>query len=301
MIDEQEWRSVLQVARDGTLSLAAEHLCVSQPSLMQCIKKIEERLGAELFDRSQTPLKLTEVGALYVRQAKEFERLQEELIRGAADMRELKAGTLTIACPPAQAECYLIAPLADFQREYPGIRLKVLARQETELLETLESGEADFALLYGPVDAEKLETVPLLREQVLLAVPPGHRLTRGASSQPLPLPKASFGELAGEPFIAVQEAAFAKSFEALCARMGKHPKVVFEVGSIMDAAQLAAAGMGLTLVTDMLLYHAPFVKTPIFLELKEETAERELVAAFSKEKRLGAAARKFIGLLKAQG
>lgn len=59
MIDEHEWRSVLQVAEDGTFSAAAKHLFVSQPSLSQCIKKIEGELGALLFDRSQIPLQLT--------------------------------------------------------------------------------------------------------------------------------------------------------------------------------------------------------------------------------------------------
>ena len=54
MIDEHEWRYVLQAVEDGTFSAAAKHLFVSQPSLSQCIKKIEGELGTLLFDRSQT-------------------------------------------------------------------------------------------------------------------------------------------------------------------------------------------------------------------------------------------------------
>ena len=64
MIDEHEWRSVLQVAKDRTFSLAAKHLFISQPSLSQCIKKIEGELGMQIFDRSKSPLQLTEAGRI---------------------------------------------------------------------------------------------------------------------------------------------------------------------------------------------------------------------------------------------
>ena len=87
MIDEHEWRSVLQVAKDGTFSAAAKHLYISQPSLSQCIKKVETELGVRLFDRSQTPLALTTAGEIYVRQAKEILRIRQALVQEVADLR----------------------------------------------------------------------------------------------------------------------------------------------------------------------------------------------------------------------
>lgn len=59
MIDEHELISVLQILKDGTISQAAKNLFLSQPSLSQCIKKIENELGMQIFDRRQTPLQLT--------------------------------------------------------------------------------------------------------------------------------------------------------------------------------------------------------------------------------------------------
>ena len=88
MIDEHEWRSVLQVAKDGTFSAAAKHLYISQPSLSQCIKKVETELGVRLFDRSQTPLALTTAGEIYVRQAKEILRIRQALVQEVADLSE---------------------------------------------------------------------------------------------------------------------------------------------------------------------------------------------------------------------
>ena len=93
MIDEHEWKSVLQIARDGTFSAAARHLYISQPSLSQCIKRLEDELGTPLFDRSQTPLMLTEAGRIYLEEAKKVQAVRYDLERRIADLSELRTGT----------------------------------------------------------------------------------------------------------------------------------------------------------------------------------------------------------------
>ena len=120
LIDEHEWRSVLQVAEDGTFSAAAKHLYVSQPSLSQCIKKIEGELGEALFDRSPTPLQLTSAGEIYVEKARQIQRLKQELVKGTADLSELRTGNLCIGSSRTRSSCYLTQPLIDFHRNYPG-------------------------------------------------------------------------------------------------------------------------------------------------------------------------------------
>ena len=96
MIDEHEWRSVLQVAEDGTFSAAAKHLYISQPSLSQCIKKVETALGVRLFARSQTPLALPTAGALDERHVRvdAGERALEHLAAVAASAAGLCAAAL---------------------------------------------------------------------------------------------------------------------------------------------------------------------------------------------------------------
>ena len=111
MIDEHEWRSVLQVAKDGTFSAAAKQLYIAQPALSQCIKKVETELGVRLFDRSQTPLALTPAGTIYVRQAKEILRIQQSLVQEVADVSELSTGSLTVGGARQGTVCVLIATL----------------------------------------------------------------------------------------------------------------------------------------------------------------------------------------------
>lgn len=148
MIDEHEWRSVLQVAKDGTFSAAAKHLYISQPSLSQCIKKVETELGVRLFDRSQTPLALTTAGEIYVRQAKEILRIRQALVQEVADLSELRTGSLTIGSSRTRSACFLIDPLVAFHRQYPGIQLAIKEAPVRTLEEYAAAGTVDFALLY---------------------------------------------------------------------------------------------------------------------------------------------------------
>jgi DNA-binding transcriptional LysR family regulator len=86
-------------------------------------------------------------------------------------------------------------------------------------------------------------------------------------------------------------------YSDLCIETQCTPDVVFEANSIVDAAELCAAGMGATLVTDMVVNNGRWTEPPCFFNLEESVDERRLVAAYSKNKHLSQAAKKFIELL----
>lgn len=301
MIDEHEWRSVLQVAEDGTFSAAAKHLFVSQPSLSQCIKKIESELGELLFDRRQTPLQLTAVGEVYVEKARRIRQLKQALVQQAADLSELRSGSLCIGSPRTLASCYLTQPLTEFHRLYPGIHLKVKEHSLHGLKEDALRGMVDFALLYAPLSDTSFVSVPLLQEQTLLAVPMSHPLVRKyGGRQVIPYPKISFSRLHQQPFIRLQETCCCMSrvYTELCQRTQCRPDVVFEANSIIEAAELCAAGLGATFVTDVLARSWQRKEMPFFFELEEPVETRQLVAAYGCHQRLSQAAKTFLTLLR---
>ncbi|WP_432646164.1 LysR family transcriptional regulator [Mitsuokella sp.] len=301
MIDEHEWRSILQVAKDGTFSAAAKHLYISQPSLSQCIKKVETELGVRLFDRSQTPLTLTPAGKIYVRQAREILRIQKSLVQEVADLSELRTGSLTIGSSRTRSACFLIKPLVAFHQQYPGIHLSVREAPVRTLEEYAASGDVDFALLYGTSGRRDLVSIPLCRERILLAVPKTHPLAARKSENPAVLPRISFAELSDEPFIKLQPfRQMADVFDKLCLKTGTEPHVIFEANSIIEAAELCASGLGATLVTDMLVRSWRWREEAVFFELEEEVAERELLAVYSKRRHLSLAAQKFIEFLRVE-
>lgn len=300
MIDEREWQGVLQVARAGSFSLAAERLLVPKSSLLQCVRKVERELGEELFHKRCSPLRLTAAGELYVRKAREFERLRKELFISLAKSNLPEESSLVVAGLHAPMEYYL-APLAGHFRElFPGMRLSMLKRFNSELVPMLLGGEADLALLYEPLYGEGIETVPLLKEQLLLAVPPGHRLTRGMGSQPLPPPSISFAELASEQIILQDDFWVSESFEELCERAGVTPRVS-ESRPALEAVQRVLEGEGVALITDLFLYRVPLPQAPFFLSLEEKSPKRYLSAAFRASGQLAAGAQRLIKYLQEHG
>lgn len=301
MIDEHEWKYVLQAASDGTFSAAAKKLFVSQPSLSQSIKKIEGEIGMPLFDRSQTPLQLTAAGEIYVRKAREMQRIYHELVQETADLTGMKSGTLIIGSSRTRSTCYLTQPIIEFHRRYPGIRLMVKEHSVYELKQVVAEGAVDFALIYEPLE-NNFERIPLLTEKTLLALPATHPFVQGYNHIPgTPYPKMSFARMHGQPFICLQESRrMSRIFSDLCVETQCRPDVVFEANSIVDAAELCAAGMGATLVTDMVVHKGRWSEPPCFFQLEEQVDDRQLVAAYGKNKHLSQAARKFIELLQGE-
>ena len=122
---EQDMKYIYQVYQDGSFSAAAEHLYMSQPALSIAVKRVEESVGAELFDRSRRPLALTEAGQNYIDTLQGILRLEEDLARQIEDLRGLKTGTLRLGGTHF-LNCYILAPiLAAFAKEYPGIRIEL--------------------------------------------------------------------------------------------------------------------------------------------------------------------------------
>ncbi|MCR5757794.1 MAG: LysR family transcriptional regulator [Selenomonas sp.] len=287
MLDEHEWKYVLQIVTEGTFSAAAKRLYVSQPSLSQAIKKIEGEIGLPLFDRGQTPLQLTEAGEIYVRKAREMQRLYHELMQETADLSGLKSGTLTIGSSRTRSSCYLTQYLIEFHRRYPGIRLLVKEHSVSTLKEAVAAGTVDFALVYEPME-NSFARIPLLTERTLLALPAMHPLAQSyQQEQDGTYPVLSFAQMQGWPFIKLQDRRrMAQIFYDLCAVTHSEPDVVFEANSIVDAAELCAAGMGATLITDMVANSGRWSHQLCCYALEEPVEDRELVIAYGKNKHL---------------
>lgn len=296
MLDEHELNAVLKVAEMGSFSLAARKLFVSQPSLSQCVKKLETELGVQLFDRTSNPLELTQEGRVYVECAQHICKIKEDLLQKIADLSELRTGSLNIGSSYTRSMCLLRDVLPIFCHQFPGIKVQVCEASNFSLLERLQNGELDFALLYEPLDKKLFSTIPLMDEKVLLAVPRGHRLAKGIPlKQSEPYPKISFKDLADENFIILKKTRKMREiYDVLCNKTGTRPNAIYEANSIIGSAELCAKGMGMTLVTDTLRYYSTPEETPVVYELEEWQQTRKLVIAKKKDKVTSKAAERFI-------
>lgn len=281
-------RYFVAVARTGSFTRAAEACHVAQPSLSQQIRRLEEELGGPLFDRSGGRVRLTPMGEALLPRAERILAEAAALVQEAQEFAGLTRGRVVVGTTPVSGSYVLPPVLAAFHRRYPGIAITLREESTAALLDLARQGEADVCLVTHPVRDPDLTEVPLITEDLLLAVPPGHPLAGGG---PVPLAAA-----AGEPFILLKQGmGFRDVVLAACAAAGFTPRAVFETTHIETAQSLAAVGMGVTLVPRMtaLRDRQP---APVYVELAPPRPTRTLALCWRRDRYQPQAVRAFVAV-----
>lgn len=284
-------RYFVAVARHRSFTRAAREHHVAQPSLSQQIRRLEEELGAPLFDRTPGQVRLTPVGEVLLPRA---ERILAEAEAALQEVREslgLRRGQVVVGTTPISGSHVLPPAVAEFRRRFPGVTVTLIEESTATLLDLTRRGEADLSLVTYPVNDPDLDVSPLITEDLLLAVPPGHRLA--AQAAPVPLAAA-----AGQPFILLKEGmGFRYVTLAACAAAGFQPEQVFESSHIETVQALVAVGMGVALVPRMTMVRDR-TPAPVFLELAPPRPTRTLALAWRQDRYLPEAARAFMEVLR---
>jgi LysR family hydrogen peroxide-inducible transcriptional activator len=245
-----QFRYFLAVARLRSFTRAAEHEHVAQPSLSQQIRKLEDELGARLFNRLGRSITLTSFGQRFEQRAR---RVLAELEGARQEMDEmlgLHRGSVNLGAIPTLAPYLLPAVLASFGRAYPGIAVSMREGLTASLLAEVAAGELDLALLRLPVPGAEFVSESLVKEGMLLALPPRHRLSRRPSRQ------VTLDDLAEERFLLLKDGhCFREDVLQICKRCRVNPNVVFEGGQFDTLVAMVAAGAGVTLLPEMARRH----------------------------------------------
>ncbi len=142
-------RYFLQIAETSSFSEASRQLCVSQSTVSQQIKQLEDELGAELFVRDSHNVKLSDYGIQFLPYAK---NIAEDVRSGVArikDVSGLSVGTINIGA--TYTFCPLLGKtIEEFMKEHKGISIKLTCASMEELMQMLEDGELDTVLSYRP-------------------------------------------------------------------------------------------------------------------------------------------------------
>ncbi|GAA0520325.1 transcriptional regulator [Saccharopolyspora subtropica] len=269
------------VARHEHISRAAAELHVSQPSLSRTIARLEAELGVPLFDRQGRHVRLNRFGAAFLRRVDRALGELDDARRELADEAGEQRGTVAVA---SETLLTLIDPLTRFRAAHPGIDVRLYQSSAEVMWQRLRRGEVDVCLASQPADPS-LETTEVLREEVLLAVPLGHRLAGRTSCH--------VEELAGEPFITTSPGYWQRDLtDRVFAAAGLTPTISFECDEPGVTAYLIRAGLGIGLIPEMARRLAPH--EPIaYLHLQAPTCHRVLSFVRRREAYLSAAVRVF--------
>ncbi|MCR5324431.1 MAG: LysR family transcriptional regulator [Lachnospiraceae bacterium] len=174
----KQFKYVLVLSDQKSFSRAAEELGISQPSLSQYVRKIEEELGVRLFDRSGSSLRLTDAGKAYIEAGRAILDIEQRMKGRFDDLNECRSGSVSIGVSPHRSICILPKAIAEFRAKYPGMQIIVDERVGSELLDRAEHGEYDLCITTLPVDENIFKYEPMKRDECVLAVPKGCELDR---------------------------------------------------------------------------------------------------------------------------
>jgi DNA-binding transcriptional LysR family regulator len=280
------------VSRHLHFTRAAEELNVAQPSVSQQIRKLEAELGTPLFHRMKRNVALTEAGTLFLRHARSVLQQLEEARIEVQELNGLRKGTLAVGAPPSVGTHLFPRALASFSRRHPGIALAFREGGSRTLVQALEDGELDLAVVIQPIRHPALETLPLLEEKLMLAVPRAHPLAAARR-------KVRLAELRDEPFVLLREGAYDLRDQTLaaCRRAGFEPRVALDGGEMDSVLRFVAAGLGVAILPEMVLGDIDPDRGPITMQLAAPRLSRSLVLARRRDRYFSAAAREFVRVL----
>lgn len=151
----------LAVVREGTISAAAQALHVAQPSLSRQMKELEEELGVTLFERGNRRIILTEEGMVLRRRAEEMVRLMQLTEDEILQVKKHISGTVRIGAGESCSFHYLSRTASALAKEYPDIRFQITSGDTRDLMDELNNGLIDFAVIFTEVDHSRYQSIEL--------------------------------------------------------------------------------------------------------------------------------------------
>lgn len=154
------------IAEASSVSKAAEQLHITQPTLSRQLKELESELGTELFTREKNRLKLTEAGLFLKSRAEEILALTQRTAQEFEDRKkDLFSGNIAVGCVEADNSDTLSMMLENFVADYPEVTFNIFTATGDDILDRLDKGLIDLAILLEPVDTEKYHKIVLPRTE----------------------------------------------------------------------------------------------------------------------------------------
>ena len=235
-------RSFLEVAERLHFGNASSRLHISQPTLSHQIRRLEEYVGAPLFDRTSRSVRLTEAGLALVPEARrvliDFERALTQTRTAASG----GAGHLSIASIGAGLNSVLPLIVGRLRERVPGVAVQIVQMGTPELLSHLRMRELDFGIVRSADGAAGVRIETLVNEPMVAVLAAGHRLAGQAEVAP--------SDMRDEDFVLWPRASnpvFHDQVLALCGAWGFVPRVVMEGADIETQLGLVSAGIGVSM------------------------------------------------------
>lgn len=294
-VDLDLYRVFHAVARSGSVSAAARELYVSQPAITQAIKRLEEQLGVQLFQRTSRGMSLTPEGDTLWRHIDSAYGLITAAERKLSQVRSLEDGEITVGAGDTLCKHYLVPHLRAFHSLYPKVRIHVTNRTTPETTELLKAGKVDLGIVNLPLSPDpSLAVEETLTVHDCFVAGPGFTHLKDA--------RLTFQELTGHPLLLLERASNSRRFlDSFARSRGVSLTPEIELGSSDLLVEFAAVGLGVACVVREFV--GPELRSGRLFEVRltEELPARGAGIVTMKDVPLSRAAGEFARLLRSSG
>lgn len=287
-MDFDQLRSFVEVARLKNFSRAGAKLGLTQPAISTQIRQVEEEFGVRLFDRIGKKVFLTQPGVLLLEHAGKILNVQKEAFDALRDMMPVPAGHLMLGA--TEGSCLYLLPkvFGAFKKRHPEVKITIYRNFTTKIVQKLQEDSLDLGFVSLPVDVREIETIPLFREPVDVAVAANHPLASRAS--------VTAEEIARHSWIFPKTSRTRVMIEELFRGVRPPVHVTMELSGVETIKKFIGIGLGISLLSRS--YAAAEVKAGILklVPLAEPKLERHLGLAYRTDRYLSRSAQAFIDI-----
>jgi DNA-binding transcriptional LysR family regulator len=252
LLSLQQIRCFCAALELGSFTAAGEALGVSQPAVAEQIRKLEQALGADLFVRAGRGVTATDAGRAFAEHAARSLRAVEDAADSVDELTELRAGTIALGIFGGPSAWRLDELAVAFLHQHPDVSVRLIGRNSSVIAERVRRGELEAAVVLLPIDDERLDVRPIVRDEVLYVSADAERTRTPATIERLAATPLVFYDAESADNDPVRRQ-LAERAQALGLRL--QPKIEVELKDI--ALRLVAAGIGDTYLPSAFT-HAPY-------------------------------------------
>lgn len=291
-MDLSQLEIFLSIAEEKSFSRAAEKMLRTQPAISIAIKRLEEELGETLFDRSSKNGSMTEAGKILFSYAQRMLNLRDEAREAVSELRGMFRGRLTIGANESTS-LYLLPPLLmEYRKHHPNIKIEVFRNVSEKIPFEVQERNLDFGFLsYDPMNPQ-LQSMEIHRDELVLVVPPKHRLAKQK--------QVTVKDLGDEQFVAhnVKTPSRTKIFE-LFAQNRTPLNICIELATLETIKEFVLLGAGIAILPRLAVEAEIKAGKLAEVGVKGMKIEKTLRLVYRREASLSHAAKSFLEIVKA--
>jgi LysR family transcriptional regulator, low CO2-responsive transcriptional regulator len=292
-MDFDQLNTFVEVAKQGSFSLAGRKVYRSQSAVSAQIRQLEQEYGEKLFGRLGKSVRLTPAGEVLFEYAGRLLALRQESLREVADQSSTPRGVLTVGAN--EATCLYVLPevFEKFHRLYSNVQISIYRNFSHKILQRVEDGTIDIGIVTLPVKSPSLKVHSIYRDRVVLIVSKKNPLSK--------LSEVTAKDIAGQPLIFPKTGFTRQVLDKFFRPYATQLRIVMELPSITMIKRFVGANLGVSLISEGFAKDDVRAGRVKLIPIKDVEMWRELGVIYRKDRHLPRSATSLVEMMRAEG